>query len=209
MAGKRWTNKEEKFVLDNYANMKINDIAKILNRTEYAVRSKAHSLHVEDKNLQYRWKESDLKFIKDHCNEMTDKEIAKILNRTEEAVKLRRIKMGDASKKRIYKEEAIDLEGEVWKLIPKANKYAISNMGRVKNVKENYLKKPFVNGKNSMSITVRSDEGKTISFSVGKLVADNFLPITYESGKRCKYIQYKNGDFRDTRASNIVLSLHK
>ena len=82
----RWTNEEEKYLINNYMTTMYCDIAKILNKTEGAIRAKCFDLNLVKNNA---WASDEIEYLKENYNKKSIKEIAKYLNRTENSVHLK------------------------------------------------------------------------------------------------------------------------
>jgi hypothetical protein len=87
---------------------------------------------------------------------------------------------------------------EKWILIENFENYAISNFGRVKNVKNEKILKQYKNSYGYMQLQL-SKNGKVRTFRVHKLVAMGFIENTY--GK--PYINHIDGN----KTNNIVYNL--
>ena len=87
----RWTNEEEKYLIDNYMDTMYCDIAKALNKTEGAIRAKCFELQLVKNNA---WTEDEILFLKNNYNKLSVKEIAEYLNRTPNSVRLKANKSG-------------------------------------------------------------------------------------------------------------------
>lgn len=82
----RWTKEEERYLIDNYINMMYCDIAKVLNKTEGAIRAKCFDLNLVKNSA---WSDDEIEFIKNNYKKMSISEMAKYLNRTTNAVRLK------------------------------------------------------------------------------------------------------------------------
>ena len=82
----RWTNEEEKYLIDNYMTTMYCDIAKALSKTEGAIRAKCFDLNLVKNNA---WSSDEIEYLKENYNKKSIKEIAKYLNRTENSVHLK------------------------------------------------------------------------------------------------------------------------
>lgn len=82
----RWTNEEEKYLIDNYMTTMYCDIAKVLNKTEGAIRAKCFELNLVKNNA---WSSNEIEYLKENYGKKSVKEIAAHLNRTENSVRLK------------------------------------------------------------------------------------------------------------------------
>lgn len=82
----RWTNEEEKYLIDNYMTTMYCDIAKVLNKTESAIRAKCFELNLVKNNA---WSSNEIEYLKENYGKKSVKEIAAHLNRTENSVRLK------------------------------------------------------------------------------------------------------------------------
>lgn len=82
----RWTSEEEKYLINNYMTTMYCDIAKVLNKTENAIRVKCFDLNLVKNNA---WSSDEIEYLKENYNKKNIKEIAKYLNRTENSVRLK------------------------------------------------------------------------------------------------------------------------
>lgn len=87
----RWTNEEEKYLIDNYMNMMYCDIAEVLNKTEGAIRAKCFELNLVKNNA---WSDEEIEFIQNNYQRLSVNEIAKYLNRTTNSVRLKANRCG-------------------------------------------------------------------------------------------------------------------
>lgn len=87
----RWTNEEEKYLIENYMTTMYCDIAKELNKTEGAIRAKCFDLNLVKNNA---WSSNEIEYLKENYGKKSVKEIAVYLNRTENSVRLKANKNG-------------------------------------------------------------------------------------------------------------------
>lgn len=87
----RWTSDDEKYLIDNYMSIMYCDIAKVLNKTEGAIRAKCFELNLVKKNA---WTSDEIEYLKENYNVRSIKEIARYLNRTENSVHLKASRNG-------------------------------------------------------------------------------------------------------------------
>lgn len=90
-----WTEKEEKFLKDNYSSMTKNELAKHFNRTPKSVSKKIDRMGISKRTSSSReWKKDEVIELMLDYRIMTDKEIAKKLNRSVSSVSYKRRAMG-------------------------------------------------------------------------------------------------------------------
>ena len=87
----RWTKEEEKYLIDTYMTTMYCDIAKVLNKTEGAIRAKCFDLNLVKNSA---WTSDEIEYLKENYNTKSIKEIAKYLNRTENSVHLKASRNG-------------------------------------------------------------------------------------------------------------------
>lgn len=87
----RWTKEEEKYLIDNYMTTMYCDLAKLLNKTEGAIRAKCFDLNLVKNNA---WSSDEIEYLKVNYGKQSVKEIAEYLNRTENSVRLKANKNG-------------------------------------------------------------------------------------------------------------------
>jgi len=75
----KWTEEDNKFLIENYNNKSAKELSETLNRTVLSIHSRAKYLNLDRKCSQLNQKEID--FIYDNFNKMQVKQIAKILDR--------------------------------------------------------------------------------------------------------------------------------
>jgi hypothetical protein len=91
---------------------------------------------------------------------------------------------------------------ENWKPVNGFNNYLISDLGRVRSLKNNiYLKPRYCVGYNRV---ILYNKGKTKSFNIHRLVAIHFLPNWNK--KRC--VDHKNRKRNDDRVYNLRWATH-
>lgn len=90
-----WTEKEEKFLRDNYSSMTKNELAKHFNRTPKSVSKKIDRMGIRKRTSSSReWKREEIIELMLDYRIMTDREIAKKLNRSVASVSYKRRAMG-------------------------------------------------------------------------------------------------------------------
>ena len=86
-------NKALKFLKSNYSTIPVKELAKILGRTENAIRSQIYviknELRINTKNKSRLWTKEEEKFLLENVGKLKNKDIAKALGRTEVAITLR------------------------------------------------------------------------------------------------------------------------
>lgn len=94
------------------------------------------------------------------------------------------------------------IDGEIWKKINGYPNYSVSNMGRVKINKNNYIKKPRKNfGYNIISL---SHESKKKTYRLCRVVAQSFIP----NPKNLPIVDHINTIKDDDRAENLRWVTH-
>lgn len=96
---------------------------------------------------------------------------------------------------------------EIWKPIPGYDKYEVSNFGNIRSYCQITRREPdprmmrqHENGRQNPTLQVRlCKDGEYSTLSVGKLVAEVFLPREESKG----YIRYKDGNHSNNRADNL------
>lgn len=83
--GPDWTEKEEKFIRDNYHRMPPKELAKKLSRPVTSVRTKAHEFKLLSVSRRKTWSEDELEYLKENYDKPVP-EIAAYLGRTESGV---------------------------------------------------------------------------------------------------------------------------
>ena len=89
---KGWNSNELEFVVKNYSNMTINDIAKELNKKPKTVTYAAKKLKLKKQNHS-KWTEEEFQYLREHTMD-TSEEIAKVLKKTVNAVNGKRTVLG-------------------------------------------------------------------------------------------------------------------
>lgn len=89
-------------------------------------------------------------------------------------------------------------ENEEWRVISVAPNYAVSNLGRVKNINTNKLRSLNQNSRNYHYLSLFTD-GKRISAPVHRLVATAFIPNPLNH----PVVNHKNGIMKDNRVENL------
>ena len=101
---KRYTPEELKFIKNNYKKMTVEQIAKSLDRSEKAVRSKIEQLGLKLSNLKrnepFKWTADKEKVILENYQKISDYEVAKLLDTSEGIVFRKRKRMGLIKKTR-------------------------------------------------------------------------------------------------------------
>jgi hypothetical protein len=92
----KWTNYEIEILKNNYTNMPITELMKLLpNRTYNAIVAKAKKLSLTSYVRQQQlYSDADIEFIKNNWKLTSDEEIALSLNRTRRAIKAMRNELG-------------------------------------------------------------------------------------------------------------------
>lgn len=95
---KRFTEKEIKFLKENYKKMSIEELAKELGRTEKSVRAKVERIGLKlsdlKRNQPKKLTEKEVNFIKENYQSMSDEKIARELNISEAMVSRKRLNLG-------------------------------------------------------------------------------------------------------------------
>ena len=89
-------------------------------------------------------------------------------------------------------------ETEVWKVIPKFQRYMVSNLSRVMNSKRGNMMTPSPNNKRYLMVTL-SNNGRQASKCVHILVAEAFL----ENPEHLPEVDHIDGDPKNNRVSNL------
>lgn len=83
---------------NNYKKLKVEKLAKKLDRTPRGVRNKIERLGLNlealNRNRKYIWSEKDLEFLKANYKQLTDKKIAEKINKSKSAVCRKRLDIG-------------------------------------------------------------------------------------------------------------------
>lgn len=87
----RWKIEDTRFLIENYGNMSIRDIAKALSRTEESVSTRSNVLGLGQ--MKKRWTKADDRFLSENFKNWTLKQLSDSLNRTEDAVYARMKKL--------------------------------------------------------------------------------------------------------------------
>lgn len=88
---------------------------------------------------------------------------------------------------------------EIWKTVEDATRYEVSNLGRVRDKKNNKFLKIYVEGGHKY-VYLALDRGGNRKRSVGLLVAQSFVPKpTFD----CSKVRYNDNDLLNCEASNI------
>ena len=72
----RWTKEEEKYLIDNYMTTMYCDLARLLNKTEGAIRAKCFDLNLVKNNA---WSPDEIEYLKVNYDKQSVKEIAEYL----------------------------------------------------------------------------------------------------------------------------------
>ena len=95
---------------------------------------------------------------------------------------------------------------EEWRLIindkMRQNQYEISSLGRIRNIKTGNILKPFISNNGYARISVndpRTPKKKNINLSIHRLVAEAFLPNTYNKPE----VNHINGNKLDNSVGNL------
>lgn len=119
--------------------------------------------------------EDDIKFILENKETMTNKELAKALNVPVETLKTRTKKLG--IKRDRFKQSVNNLSGEQWRPLAEAPRYEISNLGRVKDTRENFIKRASKRKDTGyMQINITLPNGKDVPRRLNRLVAITWIP---------------------------------
>ena len=81
MNGRKWTTKDDNYLIKNYKKLTIKKLAFVLNRTETAVRRHATSLGIIEKQIQRKWTKEEEEFLNNNYMCMSYKELAEALGR--------------------------------------------------------------------------------------------------------------------------------
>jgi len=95
----RWTEEEDRFIIENYDRMSIKELAAHLGRTQYAVVSHIRMLRNRGiikhrKRISKDWSEDEEEFLRKHYGIMDTKELAKLLGRSTCAINTKASRMG-------------------------------------------------------------------------------------------------------------------
>ena len=92
----KWTNREIEILINNYENMPVTDLMKLLpGRTYNAVTLKAKKLSLVSYTRQQQlYSNDDIEYIKNNWKNASDEEMALILHRTSRAIKAVRNELG-------------------------------------------------------------------------------------------------------------------
>lgn len=87
-SGENWTSQEISYLVLNYDQKSVEEIAQDLNRSKNSVYSKARRANLTEKMvLRYRkWSKKDLKYLEKNAGEKSTKFLAKALGRTESSI---------------------------------------------------------------------------------------------------------------------------
>lgn len=84
-SGKNWNSEEIEFLKDNYSNVLLEELSKVLKRTEDSIKAKAYELGISQFTSK-RWTDKEIQFLKDNYGSMTAVELGRALGRTERAI---------------------------------------------------------------------------------------------------------------------------
>lgn len=96
MKREKWSTSEENYLLENYYDFTIGELAKYLNRSESSVGSKAYFLFVRDSSRKKTgWTDEEVNTLIDNYNDLTLKELSNLLGKSETSIdkKLRALKV--------------------------------------------------------------------------------------------------------------------
>lgn len=87
MKKERWSAKEKEFLVSNYYNYSIEELASKLNRSKSSVGSKAYVLLIKEGSRKKRdWTEKDVNILLEKYQSFTYKELAELLNKSESSI---------------------------------------------------------------------------------------------------------------------------
>ena len=84
-SGKNWNSEEIEFLKDNYSDVLLGELSKVLKRTEGSIKTKAYELGISQFTSK-RWTDKEIQFLKDNYGSMTAAELGRVLGRTERAI---------------------------------------------------------------------------------------------------------------------------
>ncbi len=94
----RFTNEEIKFIIDNYKNFSVKEIAEALGRTTKGVRSKIERLNLSlsslERNQPHKWSDYELNYLNDNYQTMSDTKISVALKISPSIISRKRLELG-------------------------------------------------------------------------------------------------------------------
>ena len=94
---------------------------------------------------------------------------------------------------------------EIWKIIKNFPNYEISNLGNIRNSKNKYIMKPFMNEAGYLRISLYNETIKRKKFYIQRLVAQEFI----ENIENKSTVNHINNNPLDNRSSNLEWSTMK
>uniref|UniRef100_A0A6M3M720 Putative homing endonuclease n=1 Tax=viral metagenome TaxID=1070528 RepID=A0A6M3M720_9ZZZZ len=112
MSFRRYTQKEIKFIEDNYRGLSPREIAEEIGRSEKGIRNKIKRLGFSLSDLKRgQWTTEELDFVKQHAN-LSDEEISRKINRTVSAICAKRCRFGLFKRRRLKNGDVyLDVDG--------------------------------------------------------------------------------------------------
>ncbi|MHB9071251.1 MAG: terminase gpP N-terminus-related DNA-binding protein [Sedimentisphaerales bacterium] len=90
---RRWTKKEDDYLIRNFRKKPLESLSRILGRTIHSIRSRAGNFDLREEAVE-SWTSKEIGILKKHFKLLPKEELAKKLGRTPSAVQAKALKMG-------------------------------------------------------------------------------------------------------------------
>lgn len=186
---KKWTNEEKDYLVENYSEMNIEDIAEVLNRSKGSIKSKAHLLNLTKKNLTDLWTHEEEKYLKENINNYYNDELCKKLGKSQANL---RQKVDE-----LFSPEEMNERGK-----RRSSEYKNWTAEEEEYLRDNYRLKTYLEIAKDLDRTYRSVIGKITTLNL-KVKSNKGIRYTLEE------TEFIESNYKTMSVSEIAKSLDK